>query len=291
MRQVLYSFLLLQSMWALANSPNSDLQRATQLLEHDIEQAEFHIEKALKIDKANPEVHYFCGRIMGKLASERIFSALSYAKKSLACFKQAVVLQPNNISYRNGLISFYLGAPKIAGGDHELAWQQVELISKLNSLEGTTAKLLFFRKTEQTEQYQSLLQKSVKQYPQQAQFHYRYGLLLQEQHHYRNAVAAFQAATTAANDDNDIYRLNAWYQIGRTAVFSEQQIDLGIEALTVYLNQATVSSELPDKFWAHFRLAQLHKLMGNTNLMQTHLAQASQNNDKELHREIRRLQR
>ncbi|GAB2907280.1 hypothetical protein [Rheinheimera gaetbuli] len=51
------------------------------------------------------------------------FLALSYAKKSLPCLEQAVALQPHNISYSKGLMSFYLGAPGIAGGDKQLAWQ------------------------------------------------------------------------------------------------------------------------------------------------------------------------
>ena len=128
-------------------------------------------------------------------------------------------------------------------------------------------------------------------YPEQAEFHYRHGLILQENNHFTAAFEAFTAATQALQDEDGMYRLNAWYQIGRTALFSEQQLEKGIQALTYYIAQKPTADTFPDMTWAHFRLAQLHKLNGNNNMMQQHLQLASQSNDKELHREIRRLQR
>ena len=273
-----------------ADSP-AELQQAKAAMATDLDLAEKHIEKALAKAPNNAEVQFLCGRIMGQQAEDAIFSALSYAKKSLACLKQAVDLQPENTAYRKGLMSFYLGAPGIAGGDNALAWQQVEQIAQLDTLQGTLAKLSYYRQTEQTAQYQQLLLQSRTNHPEQAEFHYRHGLVLQESKHYADAFNAFTAATQATQDEEGMYQLNAWYQIGRTALFSEQQLEKGIDALNYYINNAPTADNLPDMAWAHFRLAQLHKLNGDTNMMQQHLKQASQSNDKELQREIRRLQR
>ena len=269
----------------------AELQQAKAIMATDLDLAEKHIDKALAEAPQNAEVQFICGRIMGQQAENAIFSALSYAKKSLACLEQAVALQPSNISYRKGIMSFYLGAPGIAGGDRQLAWQQVEQITQLDTLQGTLAKLSYYRQTEQTAQYQQLLVQSRENHPEQAEFHYRHGLVLQEGKHYADAFNAFAAATQAPQDEESIYQLNAWYQIGRTALFSEQQLEQGIQALSYYIAQAPKSDNLPDKHWAHFRLAQLHKLNGNNSMMQQHLTQASDTNDKELQREIRRLQR
>lgn len=197
----------------------------------------------------------------------------------------------SNISYRRGLMSFYMGAPSIAGGDEQLAWQQVEQITQLDMLQGTLAKLSYYRQTEQSEQYHQLLQTSRESNPEQAEFHYRHGLVLQERKRYADALDAFTAATKASHDEEGIYQLNAWYQIGRTAIFSAQQLEKGIQALNYYIAQAPSADNLPDMAWAHFRLAQLHKLNGDNNMMQQHLMSANQSNDKELQREIRRLQR
>lgn len=275
---------------AAAKSP-AELQQAKAVMATDLDAAEKHIEKALAKAPNNAEVQFLCGRIMGQQAENAIFSALSYAKKSLRCLEQAVALQPENTLYRKGLMSFYLGAPGIAGGDKKLAWQEAEQIAQLNALQGTLAKLSYYRQTEQTEQHQQLLAQSAQKYPEQAELHYRHGLVLQENKQYADAFTAFAAATQAPHDEETIYQFNAWYQIGRTALFSEQQLEKGIQALNHYIAQAPKADNLPDMAWAHFRLAQLHKLNGNNSMMQQHLTQAGYTNDKELQREIKRLQR
>jgi tetratricopeptide (TPR) repeat protein len=268
-----------------------ELQLAKTAMKTDLDLAEQHIETALEKAPQDAEVQFICGRIMGQLAENAIFSALSYAKKSLACLKKAVALQPRNTAYRKGLMSFYLGAPGIAGGDEQLALQEAIHIAQIDSLQGLLAKLSYYRKTEQTTQYQELLAQGRADYPEQAEFHYRHGLFLQENKRYADASEAFDAATQAKQDEAGIYHFNAWYQIGRTALFSEQQLDKGIQALDYYIAHAPQSDDLPEIPWAQFRLAQLHKLSGNHNMMQQHLELASHYNDKELQREIRRLQR
>jgi tetratricopeptide (TPR) repeat protein len=269
----------------------TDLDKAKQVMQSDLDLAQKHIEKALASDSTNAEVHHLCGRIMGQQASNATLFALSYASKSLACLKKAVELEPNTITYRMALMSFYLGAPRIAGGDEQLAWEQVDAVSRLNDLEGTLAKLTYYRKTEAVDDYQKLLAKSRENYPQQAEFHYRHGLVLQGNQQYADAIAAFRAAIKAKNDDVDKYKFNAWYQIGRTALFSKQQLDEGIMALNYFVDNAPKSNDFPNIHWAHFRLAQLHQLTGNSTLMHDHLKLANDNTDKELQREIRRLQR
>tara|TARA_R110002126_G_scaffold161549_11_gene309403 strand:- start:3821 stop:4678 length:858 start_codon:yes stop_codon:yes gene_type:complete len=272
-----------------ANPP--ELQQATVAMHTNLDLAEKYIKQALALAPDNAEVHFICGRIMGQQAENAIFSALSYAKKSLTCLEQAVKLQPDNTGYRRGLMSFYLGAPGIAGGDEELAWQQVEHITIIDALQGSLAKLNFYRQTEQQDQYRQLLEQSRISYPAHAEFHYRHGLLLQEEKQYSEAFVAFTSATQAAKDNADVYVLNAWYQIGRTALFSQQQLAEGIAALNYFIAHVAAADDVPETAWAHLRLAQLHKLTGDYGRMQQHLGYAEQSKDKELQREIRRLQR
>ncbi|MDX1676955.1 hypothetical protein [Arsukibacterium sp.] len=257
----------------------------------DLDLAEKLIGKALALYPENAEVQFICGRIMGQQAGDAIFSALSYAKKSLRCLKHAVALQPDNTDYRRGLMSFYLNAPGIAGGDKQLAWQEVEQIALSDALQGKLAELSFYRQTEQQQKYRKLLAQCRSDYPGQAEFHYRHGLLLQQEQQFAPAFDAFYAATSASQDNDGIYVFNAWYQIGRTALFSQQRIADGIYALNHFIAKAPVSADLPDLTWAHLRLAQLHKLNGNAAQMLQHLNEANQSNDKELKREISRLQR
>ncbi|MFC3093127.1 hypothetical protein DRW07_02760 [Alteromonas sediminis] len=266
----------------------SALTQAKAAMGTDLDRAEALIEKALADTPNDADVQFTCGRIMGKQAENAIFSALSYAKKSLRCLQRAVTLQPHNTDYRKALMHFYLGVPGIAGGDKALAWQQVEQIATIDSLQGVKAELSYYRETEQSSQYEQLLATSRDTYPDHAEFHYRYGLVLQQKQQYGEAMDMFEHAINAPEDDDNTFVMNAYYQIGRTAVFSEQQVDNGIKALNHYLTQTLDSRRLPEKHWAHFRLAQLHDLAGNESMKKQHFTLASESNDKALQRELRK---
>ena len=128
-----------------ADQVNTLLEQAQTLLGSDIDDAEEKIEEALELAPQRADVHFLCGQVMGIQASQSIFSALSYAGKSLDCFKQAATLEPQNTDYKFGLMMFYLGAPGIAGGDTELAWQLVNDIAALDEQAGMRAKLNYYR--------------------------------------------------------------------------------------------------------------------------------------------------
>lgn len=297
MRKIIASSILLLtsiaefSAFAATADNLEELEKAKTTMTTNLDLAEDYITKALKKAPLSAETYFVCGRIMGMQAEAAIFSALSYAKKSLSCLERAVTLQPDNTTYRKGLMYFYLGAPGIAGGDSQLAWQQAEQIAEIDNYQGILAKLSYFRETEQSEQYQQLLDSSRQTFPEHAELHYRFGLALQSEKQYADAMLSFFKATEAGIDEDEIYSLNAFYQIGRTALFGSQRLDDGIQALLFYLSQAPDSPLMPDKHWAHFRLAQLYEQAGDEHKMQHHLNMAQQSNDKELLREIRKLLR
>jgi tetratricopeptide (TPR) repeat protein len=99
------------------HDPDAMIYLAKIYMDTDLDEAEAWIEKALKANLKDAEAHYVRGAIMGRQASGSIFSALSYAEKSVNSFTKAVELQPDSIKYRKGLMQFHTGAPSIAGGD------------------------------------------------------------------------------------------------------------------------------------------------------------------------------
>ena len=76
--------------FTLANTPPNQvdklLEQAQTLLGDDPDEAEEKIEAALELAPKRADVHFLCGQVMGIQASQSIFSALSYAGKSLDCF-------------------------------------------------------------------------------------------------------------------------------------------------------------------------------------------------------------
>ena len=123
------------------HDPDAMIYLAKIYMDTDLDEAEDWIEKALKANLKDAEAYYVRGAIMGRQASGSIFSALSYAEKSVNSFTQAVELQPDSIKYRKGLMQFHTGAPSIAGGDLEIAKVQIEKIRLLDSKAGLEAEI------------------------------------------------------------------------------------------------------------------------------------------------------
>jgi len=265
------------------------LDKAARLINSDLDRAEKHIEQALELAPQNAEIQFVCGKIMSKQASDAIFSALSYANRSLDCFKSAVALSPTNIEYRSGLMSFYLGAPSIAGGDEELAFEQVQAIEKLDALRGARAKLRFFREVEDSNSFEEVLRKGVSAFPNHSEFYYRLGLFLQENKQYDEANQQFLLSIKAGIDDELEFKLNAWYQVGRTALFSETNLKKGIAALQYFIENSSNSSKVPSSDWANFRIAQLYRLANDNEKTNAHLALISDSSDESLLRAVKRF--
>ncbi len=111
---------------------------AEQFREYD--GAEENLEKAVGLAPNNAEYHFTLGRIYGVQAQRAsIFSKLSYAGKVKNEFLRAVELAPENVSYRTGLINYYLMAPGIAGGSVSKAKEHAAELLTRNAYAGRVA--------------------------------------------------------------------------------------------------------------------------------------------------------
>jgi tetratricopeptide (TPR) repeat protein len=278
-----------------APSPGFDvaLEQAKSLLGVDTQAAEAAIERALELAPDDAEVQFHCGRIMGARAEEAFFRALGYASRSLACLQRAVELRPTHVPYRRGLMAYYLGAPGIAGGDESLAWAEVETISTMDPRAGALAALSFHRETENETAYATLLSASRARFPEVAELHLRDGLLLQERKDYDGAHAAFVQASALLETSNDdggrMHALNALYQIGRNAVFSGDHTLDGVAAMQRFIEQPLPAEGVPPKEWGYLRLAQLLHRSGQPEQARRYADLARTLDDRQLHRELRKL--
>ena len=279
-------------MAAPAGGLNHALEQAKSLVGVDNQAAEAAIERALLIAPDDAEVLFHCGRIMGARAEEGFISALGYAGRSLDCLQRAVQLRPAQVPYRRALMSFYLGAPGFAGGDKELAWAEVEAIRQIDPAAGALAALSFYRETKDQKAYVALLGDSRARFPGLAEPHLRHGLLLQEDKDYSTAHAAFVQASAllelAADGGERAHALNALYQIGRNAVFSGERVEEGIAALQRFAEQP-LPAGVPPKEWAWLRLTQLLHRSDRSDAARRYADLARTLDDRELHRELRKL--
>jgi tetratricopeptide (TPR) repeat protein len=103
----------------------------------DYDAAEEMMENAIGLVEGNAEYHFFLGTVYGTQAQlAGILSKFSYAKKTRDQFERAVTLQPDTVRYRSALLSYYLMAPGIAGGDVDKARSQGQEILRRDPYEG-----------------------------------------------------------------------------------------------------------------------------------------------------------
>jgi tetratricopeptide (TPR) repeat protein len=248
------------------HDPDAMIYLAKIYMDTDLDEAEDWIEKALKANLKDAEAYYVRGAIMGRQASGSIFSALSYAEKSVNSFTQAVELQPDSIKYRKGLMQFHTGAPSIAGGDLEIAKVQIEKIRLLDPKAGLEAEINYELSQDNDTLAEALLQQAKQIYKDIPDFFLQAGMLQQQQKNYQ---AAFEELTIAISKNPEteqsvIARYNALYQLGRTSVLGENNIDAGIKALHEFIGKAPDLDGLAPKPWAEFRLANLMVLNSQT---------------------------
>lgn len=77
------------------------------------------------------------GEAYGKLTRKAgLFQQLSLARKCHAALEKAVALEPENLEYRQGLISFCEKAPSIAGGGRDKALAQAAALARFDPFAG-----------------------------------------------------------------------------------------------------------------------------------------------------------
>lgn len=257
----------------------------------DLDAAEELIEEAVTLDPNNAEIQFQRGITMGAQAGNSIFSALGYAKKSKRSFLKAVELEPESVTYRQGLMGFYLAAPGIAGGDEELALQQVEAIKALDARSGVVAELDYLKATEQAEVFEQTLADALERFADLPDFYFLAGLAAQAQKEYEQAHALFTqgANQEAADERSENARLSALYQIGRTAVYSQSHLAEGVAAMQRYLAENPNNPSLPSRDWGKFRLAQIYMVNGEDDKVTALLEQLRETTDPSLQAELEKL--
>jgi tetratricopeptide (TPR) repeat protein len=276
----------------------------------DLDDAEDAAQRAIKKFDTDPDMFLMHASIMGNQAQQSIFSALGYAEKALESLNKAVSLSPNEPKYLNALMSFYLAAPSIAGGDMDKAREIATTIATIDALDGTNAMARFYLSNEQPQQALIILKEAVNTYPNNIAIYGQIAGVYSSQENYEQAISYYEKATLvelATLSDTDLLDddlndkragelfvlLNSHYQIGRTALLSKTQANKGILHLTTYIQQyesANINlSGLPSVSWARLRLAGLIMINNEPKLAQETLALVTLQDDanmKKIHKAL-----
>jgi tetratricopeptide (TPR) repeat protein len=233
--------------------------------EGKLDDAEDFIDRAIKLNPKNADLQYVYAEIMGKQAEDAsIFSVLGYIKKIKKAFTTAVELAPKNIKYRRGLIQFHIHAPGMIGGDIELALKHALDLKGLDALAGSIALLQVYQQMENQAKFDNELKTAMLDFVDEPELYYQLGIYYQQQERYGDAFTYLRKASSlaTATDEQRNAKYNAIFQVGRTSILSESNLDEGKKALTQYFNEAVITSSMPTKDWAKFRLANITEIQG-----------------------------
>jgi tetratricopeptide (TPR) repeat protein len=233
----------------------------------NLEKAEDNIEQALALAPTSGDSHYIEGKVMAALAEDaNMFSQMSYVRKVLKAFTAAVKYSPENIQYRQSLLGIHLMLPAMMGGDDDLALAQAKAIESLDALSGSIALLRVYAKLEDQEKFNEVYELTLVNFPDEPAVHFQKGMFYQAQEDFDNAFIEFNKAASldASTDKKSESKYMAMYQLGRTSVLSKRYFVEGEKALKQYIVEADVSSLMPSKDWAKYRLANIIEFKGDT---------------------------
>jgi len=215
------------------------------LRQQRLDKAQELVKKAVKLAPDTAAVQFSYATVMADVAQNAsFFSALGYAKKSLAGFTKAVALEPENIGYRQSLLGYHLNAPGIAGGDKDIALEQAEAIKALDLKLGVQALINVYTVTEDEVAIKTLYAGLPQALNNDPDILFYRGIYQQNQKVYPAAVQYFEQAMEYAGEIEAFQKskFGALYQIGRTSVISNTQLQYGIESLQKYLDTARPNS-------------------------------------------------
>lgn len=214
-------------------------------------------EAAVAANPADAPSWSLLGAAYGRKAqSASVFAQLGLARKCKAAFERAVELAPGNLDARSDLVDYYVEAPGIAGGSMAKAKEQAREIAKLDAVAGhlVLGRILAADKDlagAEVELKQALASSPTTDPPALALT----GLYVAQK---RWADASALWRTRLAADSRDML---AHYQLARLALFSETDLDAGIEHLKLYLTVPTLPAR-PTWADAHWRLGLLYEKRG-----------------------------
>lgn len=192
----------------------------------DEAEARLRLERALAASPHEARLHNAWGDACGLAAQQAaLWQKPAWARRCLAAYRRAVELEPTNPKWRWSLVGFGCVAPRIVGGGFDRAREAAAELARLDPWEGTVAEAT---------------------------------ILIVE----RRAPQAFACLEGVLHDRPD--DAAAWYQVGRCAALSGEQIARGIFALRRCLELELVGGDgRPTRAAAHLRLGELLERAGD----------------------------
>ncbi len=166
----------------------------------DYERAIEHLNRAVDLDKKQPDYYFWLGRAYGEKAQRSgLLKQAVLANKIRAAFERAVALDSGHAEARNGLGNFYAQAPGFMGGSLDAAAEQAQALTVLDPLKGglLSARILEEQKDPvAAEMTYAELEKRYGHLPGASYLYAAYGKFLLRQRRIGDAIAKLETQVT-----------------------------------------------------------------------------------------------
>jgi len=273
------------------------LSRLARGQEVDWGDMEKYAKKAVELDKTNASYYITLGDILGIEAQRgNKLRAMGRAKDGRKAIESALAIDPDNIEAREWLLNYYVYAPGFAGGDKDKARVQAEEIAEIDGVEGNMAWALIYEDADENyEAAEAEYLKALSAEPDEPRPYFAYayfcsrrgeddkarsiamellekewiddatrtrvhmdlGFMYQGSEEWEKAAAEFTKSLEA-----DSTEMRAVYQLGRTYIFAESNLDEAERHYILYLSQPRLKGWWPARADAHYRLAMVYNLKG-----------------------------
>ncbi|HEY5546302.1 MAG TPA: hypothetical protein VIK50_09635 [Gemmatimonadaceae bacterium] len=219
--------------------------------------AEF--ERAVKADPANAVYHFWFGRASGEqVARANPFRQPGLARRTKGEFEKAVALDSAYVAPREGLVRYYLLAPRFVGGGIDRARQQAEEIAKLDPYRGGMAYANVAFAARDTLGLIGAHEGLITQFPDSTA---PYLVLVDVQLTRKQWALAWSAIDRLERIQPELPVV--LYAIGRVAAESGEQLDRGESALRFY-QLHTPQPDEPSLALTHWRLGMIAERRGDS---------------------------
>ncbi len=273
----------------LGIAQDSQLDQGTELFEsgksefkHEhYDEASNIFENAIELNSSNSDYYLWLGKSYHAMLDEASFFEKGILSgKVMDNYKKAIKIEPANIEARILLANYYIYAPSIAGGSTKKAKEQAEEIKKYDPNKALMLWATIYSREEKYDLAIGEYKKYLELNPTDPDAHYQFGMYYQRLEKFDDATAMFEKAILI---DDKAYK--SLYQIGRTAIFSGENFDRGIDCFQEYI-KADPGSPNPGLDSAHWRLGMLYEKKGKTKLARKEYRIAAElNPDEEKYKE------
>jgi tetratricopeptide (TPR) repeat protein len=175
-----------------------------------LDEAEKLAERAVAANPKEARYHYRLAVIAGiKAQKASVLHQMGLARKFKKEADAALAIDPNHVRALDMMMSFYLEAPSIVGGDRAKARAIADRLMKIDPVEGYRAQVTLARYEKQPDRMEGLLRKSVEASPDSYEAHMDLGNWCANQKKFDEAERHAREAIRAHSDRAGAYGLLA----------------------------------------------------------------------------------